>query len=207
MALKLKIDLKAVPKQAQYAIAIGLPVLLIVLFFFFDYKPKTAEIKKLRNAIAKQEKEISKAETMLRKLPTLKAQYEQRKMELAELKRRLPEEKEVSTLLKQVSDLGIKSGLSIKLWKPANRRLHPSGIVYEIPVKVEMVGSYHRLGMFFSELTTLDRIVNVRDVSLGGAKPVGKEAILRISFNAVTFSAVPESELQKAKKKKKGRRR
>lgn len=200
--LKLNETLKRIPRKVQYAIAIGLPVVIILVFFFLDFKPKRTEIKKLMSQIAKQEKNISKAETILRKLPVLKADYEKKKAEYEALKRALPEEKEISTLLKQVSDLGIKSGLTIKLWRPEKRRIHPSGIVYEIPVKVEMRGSYHRLGIFFSELTHLDRIVNIRNVTLGGAKPKGKEAILNISFRAVTFSSIPEKELQKRAKKR-----
>ncbi|HHN64520.1 MAG TPA: hypothetical protein ENK09_04080 [Nitrospirae bacterium] len=209
MAPKLKINLsdrlKRIPRNVQYGLAIGIPLVIIVLFFFFDYRPKKEEIGRLRKEVAKQEKNIAKAETMLRKLPVIKAEYEKKMAEFEELKRALPEEKEISTLLKQVSDLGIKSGLTIRLWKPQKRRIHSSGIVYEIPVKVEMSGSYHRLGVFFSELTRLDRIVNIRNVSLGNARPAGKEAILRISFNAVTFSSIPEEEL--AKRAGKGKRR
>ncbi|VAX30605.1 hypothetical protein MNBD_NITROSPIRAE02-625 [hydrothermal vent metagenome] len=206
MALKLKIDLKTVPPAAQYAIAIGLPLLIIVLFFFVYYKPRTAEIKLLEKNIAKQEQEIGKAEAKLRKLPEIKARYEVLVKELDELKRQLPEEKEVTTLLKQVSDLGIKAGLQIKLWKPSKKKTHLSGVVYEIPVKVEMVGSYHRLGYFFSSLTRLSRIVNVTNLKLSNAKPETREAKLQISFVALTFSAIPESEIQKGAAGKKGKR-
>ncbi len=209
MAMNMRLDLKSVPPAAQYALAVGLPLLIVALFFFVFYKPMTEEIKRLETTITKQEQEIGKAETKLRKLPEIKARYEGLVKELDELKRQLPEEKEVTTLLKQVSDLGIKSGLEIKLWKPSKRTVHQSGVVYEIPVKVEMVGSYHRLGYFFSSLTRLNRIVNVSDIKLSGAKPEGREAKLQISFVALTFSAIPENELQKAPsaKTRRGRRR
>ncbi|NOZ25202.1 MAG: type 4a pilus biogenesis protein PilO [Nitrospirae bacterium] len=206
MATRLKVDLKAVPPAAQYAIAAGVPLLIIILFFFIYYKPKAAEIKLLEKNIAKQEQEIGKAEAKLRKLPQIKARYEVLVQELDELKRQLPEEKEVTTLLKQVSDLGINAGLEIKLWKPSQRKIHSSGVVYEIPVKVEMVGSYHRLGYFFSSLTRLSRIVNVTNIKLGNAKPETREAKLQISFVALTFSAIPEGEMQKGVAGRKGRR-
>ncbi len=207
MASKLKIDLKTIPQAAQYAIATCVPLLIIVMFFFIYYKPMTGEINLLEKNIARQEQEIGKAETKLRKLPEIKARYEGLVKELDDLKRQLPEEKEVTTLLKQVSDLGIKAGLQIKLWKPAKRKIHSSGVVYEIPVKVEMAGSYHRLGYFFSSLTRLSRIVNVTNIKLGNAKPETGEARLQISFVALTFSAVPESEMQKGAAGKKGRGR
>jgi type IV pilus assembly protein PilO len=116
---------------------------------------------------------------------------------LDELKLQLPEEKEVSTLLKQVSDLGIRSGLHIMLWKPEQKKTHPSGIVYVIPVKVELTGSYHSLGYFFSSLTKLDRIVNISDIKLSDPKPGKDVASLKVSFTATTFSSIPEEETTK----------
>jgi type IV pilus assembly protein PilO len=212
MALNLKLNIKGVqiPKPARYAIAIGIPLLIVILFYFLYYSPKSKEIQRLKSEIAKQEQEISNAEVKLRKLPKLKALYAIRLKELEDLKRQLPEEKEVSGLLKQVSDLGIKSGLVIGLWKPSNKRTHPSGVVYEIPVKVEMRGAFHRLGYFFSALSGLNRIVNISDLKLGNPEVSGNEAVLKISFNAVTFSSVPESEAKKASttgKRQRGRRR
>jgi type IV pilus assembly protein PilO len=207
MALNLKINLNNVPTWGRYAIAIGIPVVIVLLYFFFYYRPKQQEITKLRDTIVKQEKEIANAETKLRKLPELKEKYKLLKAEYEDLKRQLPEEKEVSGLLKQVSDLGVESGLVIRYWKPTKRRVHRSGIVYEIPVKVEMVGSYHNLGRFFSSLTTLDRIVNISNIKLANPRPKLGEAMVDIFFNALTFSAIPEKELQKRAPKKGKRRR
>ncbi len=205
MAKAIRIDLYRVPKKARVAIAVGMPLIIVLLFFFFYYRPKSTEIKRLQSSIQRQEQEIANAERKLAKLPELKAKYNVLVMELDDLKRQLPEEKEVSGLLKQVSDLGIESGLVINLWKPANKRMHQSGILYEIPVKVEMSGSYHNLGRFFSKLTSLNRIVNIRNIKLDRPRPAGKEAILQIALDTVTFSAIPEKELQKMKKIKKKR--
>ena len=207
MAKKFKIDFNRVPQPARYVIAIGIPLLIILLFYFLFYNQKNSEIKMLRADIQRQEKEIANAERKLAKLPQLKAKYNVLVMELDELKRQLPEEKEVSSLLKQVSDLGIEAGLTIQLWKPANKRIHSSGILYEIPVKVEMSGSYHNLGKFFSSLTRLSRIVNINNIRLDRPKIKGKEAILKIALNTVTFSAIPEKELKKMAKNKKKKRR
>jgi len=208
MALKLKLNIKGVniPKPARYAIVIGIPLLIVILFYFLYYSPKSKEIQKLKTDFAKQEQEISNVEVKLRKLPELKTFYAIRLKELEDLKRQLPEEKEVSGLLKQVSDLGIKSGLAISLWKPSSKRTHPSGVVYEIPVNVEMQGAYHRLGYFFSALSGLNRIVNVENLKLSNPEVAGNEAVMKISFNALTFSSVPESEAKKVQPKGKGNR-
>jgi type IV pilus assembly protein PilO len=199
-----KIDLKALPKYVKTIISF-LPALIIVLVVtFVILLPKNKEIKALENKILLQENEIAKSRTKAEKLPELLAENERLRRRLEELKLQLPEEKEVSTLLKQVSDLGTRSGLYITLWKPEQKKTHSSGIVYEIPVKVELTGSYHSLGYFFSNLTKLSRIVNISDIKLSDPKPEKDVASLKVSFTATTFSSIPEGEVVKTDKTKTG---
>lgn len=192
----LKLNLDTMPKALKIALALLPAVLISAIVIVLLILPKNKEIKRLKAEITKQEDEIAKDRIKAARLSILKVEYENRKKRLDELKLQLPEEKEVSKLLKQVSDQGIKSGLKILSWKPEARRDHPSGTIYEIPVAVDVSGSYHHLGVFFSSLTKLDRIVNISDIRMGGPSAQRNEAILRISFKATTFSAVPEKELE-----------
>lgn len=209
MALKLKIDIKTLPPAARIILTILPSVIIAVVVIIFFIFPKDKEIKRLNAEITKQENEIAKDQAKAAKLDILKKENERLQKRLDELKLQLPEEREVSGLLRQVSDLGIKSGLKIILWKPEQKKDHPSGIIYEIPVNVELSGSYHNLGVFFSSLTKLNRIVNIGDIKLSDPKPQKNEAILKITFKAITFSSIPEKEIQakageaaKGKKKK-----
>ena len=195
MALKLNLDMKTMPAAVKAGL-LGAAILAVcILVGVFLLLPKQKEIQRLGDEITKQENEIAKDQAKVAKLATLKMENEKLKKRLEELKLQLPEEKEISSLLKQVSDLGIKSGLKIVSWKPEQKKDHPSGIVYEIPVSVELSGSYHNLGMFFSSLTKLNRIVNISDIKIGDPKPEINDALLKITFKAATFSAVPESEI------------
>lgn len=199
MALKISINIKNLPLYVKTIISISPAVIIAIIVVIFLILPENKEIKALENKISTQENEIAKSQSKAGKLPELTSENEKLRKRLNELKEQLPEEKEVSSLLKQVSDLCIKSGFHISLWKPEQKKTHPSGIVYEIPVKVELSGSYHNLGYFFSSLTKLNRIVNISDIKLGDPKPEKENAIVKISFTATTFSAVPEEEIGKGK--------
>lgn len=192
-----KIDIKTLPKNLKTIISILPSVIIIIVVTFVILLPKNKEIKALENKILLQENEIAKSRTKAEKLPQLIAENERLRRRLEDLKLQLPEEKEVSSLLKQVSDLGIRSGLHIMLWKPEQKKTHSSGIVYEIPVKVELTGSYHSLGYFFSSLTKLSRIVNISEIKLSDPKPEKDIASLKVSFTATTFSSIPEEEIPK----------
>ncbi len=194
--------MKKLPAYAKILIGSVPSVIIIVLVIFLLIVPKNKEIKVLEGKISQQEDEIAKDEAKAAKLPELTLENERLRKRLSELKQQLPEEKEVSTLLKQVSDLALRAGLKISLWRPEAKKVHPSGIVYEIPVRVELSGSYHNLGYFFSSITKLNRIVNISDIKIADPKPERGVAIDRISFIATTFSAIPEEEIGKVGKGK-----
>jgi len=199
--MKVSLNIKGLPLYVKIILAIVPAVIISAIFIFVLIVPKHKEIKALEVKISAQANEIARNQAKAQKLAELTIENERLRKRLDELKQQLPEEKEVSTLLKQVSDLCIGAGLKITLWKPEQRKLHSSGIVYEIPVMVELQGSYHSIGYFFSSLTKLNRIVNVSDIKLSDPKPEKGSAVLKISFTATTFSAVPEEEIGKEKGK------
>jgi type IV pilus assembly protein PilO len=197
MALKVNINLKTLPAYVKVILSLAPALLIVIGVVFLLILPKHKEINALEIKIAAQENEIAKNQAMAAKLPQLTLENEKLRKRLEELKLQLPEEKEITSLLKQVSDLCIRAGLKVSLWKPEAKRTHASGIVYEIPVKVELGGSYHSLGSFFSSLTKLNRIVNITDFKLTDPKPDKGIAVIKITFTATTFSSVPEEELAK----------
>ncbi len=197
MALKAKIDLKTLPAYVKVILSLAPAVLIVIGVVFLLILPKHKEINALEIKIAAQENEVAKNQAKAAKLPQLTLENERLGKRLEDLKQQLPEEKEITSLLKQVSDLCIRAGLKVSLWKPEAKRTHASGIVYEIPVKVELGGSYHSLGSFFSSLTKLNRIVNITDFKLTDPKPDKGVAFMKIAFTASTFSSVPEEELAK----------
>ena len=209
--MAVKININSLPPYAKILISLLPAIVLSVAVFMLVIAPKQKEIKALDAQIDTQNNEIASSQAKAAKLDILKQENERLIKRINELKEQLPEEKEISSLLKQVSDLGIAAGLEIKSWKPSQKVLHSSGIVYEIPVSVEASGTYHNLGYFLSSLTKLNRIVNIGDMKLStvaSAKGTPKgDTILNVSFKASTFSAVPESEIGAAGPRAQNRRK
>lgn len=178
-----------------------LPVLIIgTVAVYFLVLPLIETNKKLASEIEKQKAEIKIAQQRSAALPALIAENERLKNKLQDLQFQLPEEREVSGLLKQVEDLGVKSGLQVVFWRPKGKSLHPSNEVYEIPVDVEMRGNYHRFGQFFTNVTRLNRIVNISNISMKIADQ--RRVVLSVTFSAMTYSLIPESERKALEKEK-----
>jgi type IV pilus assembly protein PilO len=196
-----KIDLNALPKPARLAIMIGLPLMIAIVSFFLLINPKLKLMSQLEAEINKQRIEIADKKAKAERLEILIKENELLKKRLAELLEQLPEEKEVSSLLREVSLFGQNAGLEITLWKPAEKKTHPSNIVYEIPVTIEAMGTFKNFGSFLNRVVFMKRIVNVPDMKLTFQKQK-EEAELKIAFHVVTYSAIPEGEAQKPGAKK-----
>jgi type IV pilus assembly protein PilO len=189
-----KIDIRNLPKPVKIVVAVLPAIIIVVASYFMMITPKFETITKLKEEITKQEQDISKSQSMVARLDELKSENERLKAELKALEEFLPAEKEISNLLKQVEELVRESELQLLSWSPAAKRRHSSGIVYEVPVSLSLNGSYHNLAHFFSELTKIDRIVNVNNINMSGARTRGATAVLGVSFSAVTFTAIEEGQ-------------
>lgn len=197
MDLKLNINFDTLPPLQKKLLLIVPPVIIIALAVYLFIMPAMDELSKLRDEAEKQVKEINELKTKTAGLGNIKTENDRLKERLLELQRKLPDEKEVSGLLRQVSELGIQSGMEIISWRPRAKTLHPSKDVYEIPVDVQMKGAYHNLGRFLAHIAGLGRAVMIGNISMtpsgkaGAAKGV---APLQIGFNAVTYSLISETE-------------
>ncbi len=193
MELNIK-KIKNLPPNIQIIIAALPSLILIVLFFFLIYSPKSKEIKTLNTKISQMDKDIETSEAKVRKLDALIAENKALREKLARLKEQLPEEKEVSVLLKQVSELGLTSGLEILLWRPEAKKSPEANLYIEIPVTVEVLAEYHKLGDFFSHISRLPRLVNISNIVLKIKDKKGQEGrgIISADFTASTFASISE---------------
>jgi type IV pilus assembly protein PilO len=96
-------------------------------------------------------------------------------------------------LLKQLSDLGIRLGLDIKLWKPGNQADDPSRLFVRMPVSVEVAGGYHTAAMFFDRINKLPRIINVSDLRMGSSRIEQDRVVIQTLFELTAFVAPPDA--------------
>jgi type IV pilus assembly protein PilO len=83
---------------------------------------------------------------------------------LAIMIKQMPTEEEVASLLVDISQTGLASGLEFRLFQPGA----PIGKDFysELPINIQVVGKYEELSLFVSGLAALPRIVTVHDVKI-----------------------------------------
>lgn len=99
---------------------------------------------------------------------------------LDEMIRQMPTEEEVASLLVDISQTGLASGLEFKLFKPAAPIV--KDFYSELPINIQVRGKYEELGLFVSGLASLPRIVTVHDVNID---PQAKDKAGTMLMNAM----------------------
>jgi type IV pilus assembly protein PilO len=97
-------------------------------------------------------------------------------------------------LLKQLSDMGVRLGLDIRLWKPGVRVEDPSKLFVKLPFSVELAGGYHTAALFFDRINNLPRIVSVSGVRMTNPKVEQDRVVIQTSFDLTAFVAPTEPE-------------
>jgi type IV pilus assembly protein PilO len=124
------------------------------------------------------EAEIQTAQSQSASLVTEKESYESRRSqylnyrneltrlqeEQREILKILPRKSEISSFLSSIQEQAEVSGVEIEVLTPEPEL--PEDLYVRIPVKIEVLGSYHSITKFFKNISELQRIVNLENVSL-----------------------------------------
>jgi type IV pilus assembly protein PilO len=162
-------------------------------FVWFIFIPYSDEISQLQGTISSLTKDVNVHQIKTRHLEELKRENQELQRTLAKLREQFPPEAEVEIFLKQVSELGEKTGLDFKLWKPNEKKRHPSGLYTEVPVAVEVAGEYHALGLFFDKINKLPRIINWSNLKMGSTKIDEGRVLIQTGFLATAFAAAEDA--------------
>lgn len=109
----------------------------------------------------------------------------------------LPNKTEIEALLVEINQSGLGRGLQFELFKPGAESR--KDFYAELPIQVKLVGSYHDIGAFASDIGRLSRIVTLRNVSL---TPVAGG--MTLDATTMTFRALDQEELATKKTPAKG---
>ena len=127
-------------------------------------------------------------------LPAYKEQMEEMEQTFGSLLRQLPNTTEVPDLLVDITQAGLGRGLEFALFRPEKEL--PKDFYAEMPISVEVRGTYHELAQFVSDVAALPRIVTFGDISISA----GKDNKLTMSAKAKTYRYMEEGGVAKQDK-------
>jgi len=93
-----------------------------------------------------------------------RAQLSQIEQSFGTMLRQLPGETEIPSLIVDVSQTGLASGLQEKLFQPQPEI--PRDFYAEKPIKIRLSGGYHEIANFVSGVAALPRIVTLHNINI-----------------------------------------
>jgi type IV pilus assembly protein PilO len=186
-------DLKKIgtaPLPIKLAIIITLCIALGVAGYFLDTTKQTAELEKAAAEEQTLRNIFSTKQAKAANLEAYKQQLDEMRTSFGTLLRQLPNETEIETLLTDISQTGISSGLEIDYFKPEG--LRPKEFYSEYPIKLKVTGHYHEFAEFISGVAALPRIVTVQDIAITPADAAGGTK-LTMELTAITYQYLDEN--------------
>lgn len=179
-------------------------VLLAALFlilagggYWFLWQPSLEELDQAKS------KETELREIFLnkkRQAVNLEA-YKQQMVEIEKtfgaLLKQLPDKSQMDGLLTDINQAGLERGLEFELFRPGQE---VKADFYAImPISIKVVGPYHNLGAFATDVSKLSRIVTLNDLSIttlkkGKNERDNKSDVLVMEATAKTYRYLDSSE-------------
>ncbi len=183
------------PTSIKVGVFLTLFVLIIAAGLYFDTQEqlRVLEVHERKEVELKEEFRVKADQAA--KLELYKEQLAEMEASFGALLRQLPETTEVESLLVDVSQTGLAAGLEIKKFKPSEEE--KKGFYAELPISLEVSGSFHQLATFISGIAALPRIVTINDMKLEPFAKDGEgstEGKLNMSATAKTYRYLQEDE-------------
>ena len=164
--------LTKLPLAGQLGVSAVIAALLCGGFYYFWYSDALETQKKQEAKLAELQKQIRALEATANKLPEFQREVQALEARLETLKRILPPEKEMPDLMRRIQYLAAQSSLNITKFNPA--AVVQKEFFQEVPVNLDLQGTYHNLGAFLDRVSRMSRLVNVGNVKI---KAQGKQTI------------------------------
>ena len=171
------------PAAAKALLTIFLAVVVLFMGYFFLVSDKMTHLDRVSAEEETLKQQFASKYRIAANLELFKAQMIEAESIFANQLRSLPNSHEIPGLLDDITFIGTTSGLDfVKLnWQPEIVK----EIYIELPIDIEVIGSYHQFGNFVSEIAGLPRIVTLHDFKIDIAQQ-GTE-VLRLKLQAKTY--------------------
>jgi type IV pilus assembly protein PilO len=189
---------------AARAAAVSACFLLVAfaLIYFFVWQDRMPDLQQREDQEQQLRNEFRTKHAKAVNLAIYKQQLTDIEKSFGALLRQLPSRTEVPNLLVDISQTGLAAALEEKLFQPGPEV--KKDFYAELPIHIQLTGSYHEFGAFVSGIAALPRIVTLHDIQI---TPLSKDKSaaydqLQLDLTAKTYRYLDDDEVAAAEAEK-----
>jgi type IV pilus assembly protein PilO len=184
------------------AIAVCFVLVAAGLIYFFVWTDRMPALQQREDQEQALRNEFRNKHSKAVNLVVYKQQLTDIEKSFGALLRQLPSKTEVPNLLVDISQTGLAAALEEKLFQPGQEV--KKDFYAELPIHIQLTGSFHEFGAFVSGIAALPRIVTLHDIQI---TPVSKEKTaaydqLQLDLTAKTYRYLDDDEVAAAEAEK-----
>lgn len=158
-------------------------IVVMALGYAYSISEMREQLAQVESKEADLRKEFEDKAFKAANLDALRAQMKEMEESFGALVSQLPSDTEVPGLLEDITNKGVESGLEIKSIKLQPEQAKEFYI--ELPINIEVSGTYHDFGTFVSGIAGLPRIVTLHDFKMSSDPKT--PGVLSMSISAKTY--------------------
>ncbi len=184
-------QLAKLPKAVRVGVIAGILLMLAFGYYTLSYQKSKRQLDQLRQTELELERRLTEVRSVAANIGAFEEEIAELEARLRLALRQLPNKKELEVLLTDISSLGKMSGIEITSFRRQREILHD--FYAEVPIKIQLEGSFHEVVKFFDRLSKLPRIVNMGSLTIEVSRDSAAGTRLRVSGTATTFRFRGES--------------
>lgn len=178
------------------AVALFMTVVFMVgLGWLLQWQGQTEELEAAQSEERRLKDDYKDKVSQAANLAALIKQREQVAEYVTALEKQLPSKAEMDALLSDINQAGIGRGLQFELFKPGQQQIKE--YYAELPINVRVLGTYHDIGSFVSDVANMPRIVTLNDMNLSAQRD---GMTLSLDATAKTFRYLDNDEVATQRK-------
>ncbi len=193
--------LARLPKVVRFLLVLIMAGVVVGGYAYFLYMPAKERIEALQVQEKDLQRKLAQARAVVQNMPKFKEELEVLEGELTYALRQLPDEEQLYVLLNDIDARGKNAGLEFKAFRRQSKVQRD--FYAEVPIELELTGSFHDVVTFFDEISRLDRIVNVNELHVKIERESMAGTKLEVKGRATTYQftkpAAPKEEARVAR--------
>ena len=189
-------DVSTWPIAPRIAAVVAIVVFVLFAGWYFYWSDQLAELKTGEDEEVTLKSQYKDKLQQAVNLEPLKKQKELATQYVARLEKQLPSKSEMDALLSDINQAGIGRGLQFELFRPGQAVVRD--YYAELPISVRLIGTYHDIAAFTSDIASLPRIVTLNNLSI--VMPPNAPTPLTLEAVAKTFRYLDQDEVQAQRK-------